>query len=149
VKSLKKVQVLVYSEPGAALPKYETSGAAGMDIRAKESVSIGPNSTTLVKTGLYVKIPEGYEIQIRARSGLSLKSGLRVANGVGTIDSDYTGEVCVILHNTSSEPYQVVKGDKIAQMVLNEVPQIEWLQVDTQQDLGRTDRGSNGFGSTG
>lgn len=146
---MKKVQVIIYNETDVTLPKYETSGAVGMDIWAKENVLIEANSTTLVKTGLYVKIPEGYEIQIRARSGLSLKSGLRVANGIGTIDADYTGEVCAIVHNTSSESYQVVKGDKIAQMVLNEVPQIEWFQVYAKQALGTTDRGSNGFGSTG
>lgn len=131
-------------------PKYETSGAAGMDIRANETVVIRPKQTKLIRTGVYVAVPEGFEIQVRPRSGLSLKSPFRVANAPGTVDSDYRGEVCIIGTNTSSmEDFHINVGDRIAQIVLQRVPQIEWLPVPSMEDLPSTDRGNSGFGSTG
>lgn len=132
------------------LPQYETPGAAGMDIRANELVVLSPKETKLIKTGLYVAIPEGWEIQIRPRSGMSLKTKLRVANAPGTIDSDYRGEICVIAENThGSEDIVIGIGDRIAQMVLSQVPQIKWECVKSKEELGNTQRGTGGFGSSG
>lgn len=131
------------------LPAYETEGAAGMDVRANADVALMPGETKLVPTGLWVAIPDGYEIQVRPRSGLSLKTGLRVANAPGTIDSDYRGECCVVMQNTSDKPFQVLLGERIAQFVIKEVPQIEWEPVYGLDMLGVTTRGAGGFGSTG
>jgi dUTP pyrophosphatase len=132
------------------VPKYETSGAAGMDVCAKMDVMLLPGETKLVPTGLFVQIPDGYEIQVRPRSGVSLKTGLRVANAPGTIDSDYRGEICVIMQNTYySQETQIRKGDKIAQIVLKEVPQISWIELSTKEEFTVTVRGEGGFGSTG
>ena len=141
--------VKVYSESSNPLPKYETEGAAGMDVSANEDVEIDPGKTVSVKTGLFFEIPDGYEIQVRPRSGLSLKTGLRISNSPGTIDSDYTGEVGVLIWNTDSVSYQIKRGDKIAQLVLSKVPMIEWKSVLSKDDLHKTVRGSSGFGSTG
>mgnify|MGYP000677466572 FL=1 len=141
--------VKVYSETSNPLPKYETEGAAGMDVSANEDVEIDPGKTVAVKTGLFFEIPDGYEIQVRPRSGLSLKTGLRISNSPGTIDSDYTGEVGVLIWNTDSVSYQIKRGDKIAQLVLSKVPMIEWKSVLSKDDLHKTVRGSSGFGSTG
>jgi dUTP pyrophosphatase len=113
---------------------------------ANETVTLNGGDTVIVKTGIKVAIPIGYEIQIRPRSGLSYKTGLRVANAPGTIDSDYRGEVGVIMYNTSDENITIFKGDKIAQMVLSEVPMIKWNEVES---LDETERGEGGFGSTG
>lgn len=132
-----------------ALPKYETSGAAGMDICAKEDTEIFAGCTRAVPTGLYVEIPRGFEIQVRPRSGLSLKTSLRVANAPGTIDHDYRGEIAVILWNTAMVPITVKRNDRIAQIVLQEVPLITWKEVDILDHLSATDRGTGGFGSTG
>ena len=143
------VNVRVYNETDMALPRYETTGAAGMDVFAKQDVHIMPNSTTLVPTGLFVAIPDGYEIQVRPRSGLSLKTALRVANAPGTVDSDYRGEICVIMWNTGQVGLTVKQGDRIGQLVLCEVPQILWEPVSSKEGLGSTDRGVGGFGSTG
>lgn len=135
---------------GLGIPDYETDGAAGMDIRANETVVLHPKETKLIKTGLYIAIPPGYEIQVRPRSGLSLKTPFRVANAPGTIDSDYRGEICVIGHNSSdSEDIQVAIGDRIAQLVLQQVPVIQWLRVPSLEELEETSRGTGGFGSTG
>jgi dUTP pyrophosphatase len=128
------------------LPKYETSGAAGFDIRASEDMTILGSSRATIKTGLFFEIPEGYEIQIRSRSGLAAKKGLAVLNSPGTIDSDYRGEVKIILNNTEKNNYHVSKGDRIAQGVLKEVPIAEWEEIDT---LSSTSRGEGGYGSTG
>ena len=141
--------VKVYSESSNPLPKYETEGAAGMDVSANEDVEIDPGKTVSVKTGLFFEIPDGYEIQVRPRSGLSLKTGLRISNSPGTIDSDYTGEVGVLIWNTDSVSYQIKRGDKIAQLLLSKVPMIEWKSVLSKDDLHKTVRGSSGFGSTG
>lgn len=127
-------------------PEYATSGSAGCDIRSNEDVVIFAYQTKLVHTGIHIKVPEGFECQVRPRSGLSLKTGLRVANSPGTIDSDYRGEVCIIVHNTSAYNMSISKGDRIAQLVFCPVYQAKFIQVD---ELDKTDRGSGGFGSTG
>ena len=144
------MQVKVINKSKFSLPKYETSGAAGMDVRANlesETCHFSPGETIAVPTGLFVEIPEGYEIQVRPRSGLSLKTKLRVANSPGTIDSCFRGEVKVILTNTSHLiPATIEDGDRIAQFVLCPVVRCEWDEVD---ELSDTDRGTGGFGSTG
>lgn len=130
------------------LPKYTTKGAAGADVRAclKEPLTIEPGRSALVPTGLVVEIPEGFEIQVRPRSGLALKNGITVLNAPGTIDADYRGEVKVILMNHGNEPFTVNPGDRIAQFVLSKVYQARFLVSELLQD---TDRGGNGFGHTG
>lgn len=140
-----EVEIKKLSE-NAKLPEYAHLTDAGADIFALEDTYIKPNDTKLVKTGIAVAIPVGYEIQIRPRSGLSLKTPLRVANTPGTIDADYRGEVCVIMWNSSNEAVKIEAGDKIAQMVINEVPMIKWKEV---TELSSTERGTGGFGSTG
>jgi dUTP pyrophosphatase len=131
----------------AILPKYAKSGDAGMDICSVEDTMISPYKTIIIKTGLKVAIPEGYEIQVRPRSGLSYKTGIRVANSPGTIDSGYRDEIGIILHNTSDKPFIVHRGDRIAQIILKEVPQISWEIVDEVAYIGENRNG--GFGSTG
>lgn len=130
------------------IPEYETAGSAGMDIRAflKEEIVIRPGERKLIPTGLYLEIEKGYEAQIRARSGLALKRGICLANGIGTIDSDYRGEVGVILLNAGSEEFTVRDGDRIAQMVVLKYEKAELIPAD---DLSETDRGGGGFGHTG
>lgn len=130
------------------LPTYATNGSAGLDLRANytEPFILKAGERTLVPTGIYVGLPEGYEMQVRPRSGLALKSGVTVLNSPGTVDADYTGEVGVILINHSNVDFVINPGDRIAQAVLNKVEQIEWNQVET---LEKTDRGSGGFGHTG
>ena len=132
------------------MPKYETAGAAGMDVRANTRVVIHRRETKLIPTGIYVQIPEGYEIQVRPRSGLSLKTAFRIASAPGTIDSDYVAmEICVIGENTNgSLDFVVEVGERIGQLVLQRVPQIVWDPVMSKEDLGKTDR-AGGFGSTG
>lgn len=143
--------VKIYLElchPDARMPQYAKEGDAGMDICAVEEQLIAPNSTVIIKTGLKAAIPEGYEIQIRPRSGLSLKTALRVPNSPGTIDAGYRDEIGIILYNTShTQEYTVKKGDRVAQMVLQRVPRIEWELVDDVTEIG-TNRGG-GFGSSG
>lgn len=131
--------------PDAILPEYAHKTDAGADVFAIEETPIPPHKTVLVKTGISVAIPVGYEIQVRPRSGLSLKTELRVANAPGTIDSDYRGEICVIMSNTGNLTQTIKKGDKIAQLVIAPVPMIEWVEVD---ELSSTERGEGGFGST-
>ena len=132
------------------LPQYETKGAAGMDIRSNENITLLPGETKLIHTGLFVAIPEGFELQVRPRSGLSLKGPFRVANAPGTIDSDYRGEICIIGQNTSdSAEFSIAVGDRIAQLVLQTVPQVEWVTVESHEALSETSRGAGGFGSTG
>jgi len=134
--------------PAARLPAYARPGDAGMDVCSVEGVSVTPGQTLVVKTGLKVAIPAGYEIQVRPRSGLSLKSPLRLANSPGTIDAGYRDEVGIIIHNTSSiESYQIQAGDRIAQLVLQRVPAISWIQVADVQAIGENRGG--GFGSSG
>jgi dUTP pyrophosphatase len=130
-----------------ALPQYETGGSAGLDIRSNEHGILNPGEYKLVKTGLFVEIPYGYEIQIRPRSGLALKNGITVLNSPGTIDSDYRGEIGVILINHGTEPFNVNVGDRIAQMVMANVEHIQWQAVGSLNS--GTKRGEKGFGSTG
>ena len=131
---------------GLPLPAYATSGAAGMDIVAAESLLLQPGARAGVATGLILAIPEGYEVQVRPRSGLALKHGITCLNAPGTIDHDYRGEVRVILANFGAEPFSVTRGERIAQLVPAPVTSAWFEAVD---DLGDTRRGEGGFGSTG
>ncbi|NMA86559.1 MAG: dUTP diphosphatase [Tissierellia bacterium] len=142
------MKIKIVNKSDLPTPKYRTSGAAGMDLYAniQESVAIEPLETTLIPTGLYISIPEGYEGQIRARSGLALKHGITLANGIGTIDSDYRGELGVILVNLSKETYIINKGDRIAQLVFIKYEKAQFEEVIS---LDETDRGEGGFGHTG
>src|SRR5690606_22343744 len=133
--------------PNAVIPQYQTKGAAGFDLVAVEDVTLGPGETTTIPTGLAFEIPEGYEMQIRPRSGLTLKTPLRIANAPGTIDSDFRGEVKIIVTNTSeNKGFYIKRGDRIAQGVIATVMGAVFEEAD---DLSETDRGSGGFGSTG
>ena len=140
--------VKVINRSGMPLPEYATALSAGMDIRAdiNENIILKPLERAMIPTGLYVQIPEGYEIQVRARSGLAAKKGITVLNAPGTIDADYRGEICVILVNLSNEPFTVERGERIAQLVLARHEVVEWEETETLSD---TLRGSGGFGSTG
>lgn len=131
---------------GLDLPHYATTGAAGMDVVSAENVTLAPDARHAVATGLALAIPPGYEIQVRPRSGLALKHGITVPNTPGTIDSDYRGELKVILINHGSEPFVIARGDRVAQLVLAPVTQARWIEV---AELDATDRGAGGFGSTG
>lgn len=130
------------------LPEYKTTGSAGMDIRAavSEPLNIRKGTIGLVPTNLSVEIPEGYEIQVRPRSGLALSDGIGILNSPGTIDSDYRGEIKIILINLGEKDFIIYRNDRIAQLVLNKVEKIEWT---VSEELDSTDRGSGGFGSTG
>lgn len=133
---------------GVQLPAYAREGDAGMDVRAAEPVEIQPGETVLIPTGLKVAIPDGYEIQVRPRSGLSLKTPLRLANAPGTIDAGYRDEICIIMQNTAKDgSYRIERGDRIAQFVLQKVPRILFRECQDVRQLG-SDRGG-GFGSTG
>ena len=131
---------------GLDLPAYATSGAAGMDVVSAEDVTIAPGARHAVATGLAMAIPPGFEIQVRPRSGLALKHGITVPNTPGTIDSDYRGELKVILINHGAQPFVVRRGDRVAQLVVAPVTQGAWLEV---EQLDATARGEGGFGSTG
>ena len=145
------VDVKVYNISSNILPGYETMGAAGMDVRAmlNDKITISPGERVLIPTGLFVEIPKGYEIQVRPRSGLAFKKGVTVLNTPGTIDSDYRNQIGVILINLGAEDFTIEPGDRIAQLVLNEVPQINWISVNSVEELSSTNRGLGGFGSTG
>jgi len=132
--------------PLAQLPSYAHEDDAGMDIRSAEALSVPPGGRALVHTGLVMELPSGYEAQVRPRSGLALKRGITVLNTPGTIDAGYRGEVGVILFNSSPDPFAVEIGDKIAQIVVSPVTHAEIALTD---DVGSTDRGEGGFGSTG
>jgi dUTP pyrophosphatase len=142
------MKVKVVYKSNHELPKYETTGAAGLDLRANihESISLKPFDRVLVKTGLYLEIPEGFEAQVRPRSGLALKNGISVLNSPGTIDADYRGEIGVILINLSREEFMINHGDRIAQIIFAEVKQAVWIEV---EEIKSSERGSGGFGSTG
>ena len=131
---------------GLELPAYATPGAAGMDVLAAEDVTLAPGARHAVATGLAMAIPPGFEIQVRPRSGLALKHGVTVPNTPGTIDSDYRGELKVIMINHGAEPFAIRRGDRIAQLVLAPVVRASWLTV---EHLDETARGEGGFGSTG
>lgn len=147
--SAKSVAVMLKRLPhgeGLVLPAYATEGAAGMDVVSAEDVTLAPGARHAVATGVAVAIPHGYEIQVRPRSGLALKHGITVPNTPGTIDSDYRGELKVILINHGDEPFAVRRGDRIAQLVLAPVTRAAWVEV---AELDETARGAGGFGSTG
>ncbi|MDJ0642513.1 MAG: dUTP diphosphatase [Erythrobacter sp.] len=131
---------------GLPLPAYATGGAAGMDVISAEDVTLEPGARHPVATGLALAIPQGYEIQVRPRSGLALKHGITVPNTPGTIDSDYRGELKIIMINHGGEPFPIRRGDRVAQLVLAPVVQAKWSEVEV---LDATERGSGGFGSTG
>ena len=146
---MNSVQIEVKRLPhgeGLPLPQYATDGAAGMDIVAAEDVTIAPGDRHAVATGLSVAIPHGFEIQVRPRSGLAFKHGITVPNTPGTIDSDYRGELKVLLINHGTEDFAIARGDRVAQLVVAPVTQGIWQEVD---ELDATDRGAGGFGSTG
>lgn len=130
------------------LPEYKTTGAVGVDLPAflDEPVVLEPYRTRLIHTGLYIAVPEGYEAQVRTRSGLALNDGIIVLNSPGTIDPDYRGEIGVILYNTSDEPFIITNGMRVAQLVLNKIEKIEFEEVEL---LEETERGTDGYGSTG
>lgn len=142
------ISIKIINQSNNPLPEYATLGSSGMDIRAfmEEPMVLQPSARVLVPTGLFVEIPLGYEIQIRPRSGLAIKQGITCLNTPGTIDADYRGEIKVILINLSSEPQTLMPGDRIAQMVLQKVEQIQWVPA---TELAASDRGVGGFGSTG
>ena len=144
------IDVKVYNCSGNPLPKYETLGSAGMDVRAmcSEPIIISPGESKIIPTGLHVEIPQGYEIQVRSRSGLAAKRKIFVLNSPGTIDSDYRNGIGVILMNLGDSDFIIENGERIGQLVLNEVPQINWVPVSTLDELSSTDRGMGGFGST-
>lgn len=142
------VQIKVVNKGNQPLPKYQTAQSAGMDLRANidAPVLIKPLDRKLIPTGLHIALPEGYEAQIRPRSGLAIKNGITIINTPGTIDPDYTGDVGVILVNISNEDFVVQPGDRIAQMVINKFEQAEFKVV---EELDETERGEGGFGHTG
>jgi dUTP pyrophosphatase len=130
------------------LPAYESLHAAGMDLRAEleQPVTLKPLERKLIPTGLFIELPEGYEAQIRPRSGLAYKHGISIVNSPGTIDADYRGEIKVLLVNLSAEDFEINTGDRIAQMVVAKHEQVKWLEVDV---LNETTRGAGGYGHTG
>ena len=142
------MKVKVINRSKHELPAYETIASAGMDVRANidEPIELAPMGRALVKTGLFLEIPVGYECQVRPRSGLALKKGISVLNSPGTIDADYRGEVGVILVNLSNETYVVEDGERIAQLVFAKFEQADWVVT---EELSETHRGAGGFGSTG
>lgn len=141
------MEIKIKSESGI-VPAYETAESAGMDIRAylEEPVELLPGQRALIPTGIYLEIPEGYEVQIRARSGLAIKRGIGLVNGIGTIDSDYRGEVKIALINWGDEPFVINNGERVAQMVAARYEKVEFTVAD---ELSETERGSGGFGHTG
>ena len=142
------MKVCVVNKSNHRLPEYSTPMSAGMDLKANisEPITLGPLQRVLIPTDLYMAIPEGYELQIRSRSGLALKSGIFCLNSPGTIDADYRGNVGVILANFSDTPFIINPGDRVAQAVLNKFEKIEWKEVTT---LDETERGTGGFGHSG
>lgn len=142
------MKVKVVNKSGIDLPQYATEFSAGMDVRAAidAPVVLEPLQRAMIPTGLYLQIPEGYEVQVRPRSGLAAKKGITVLNAPGTIDADYRGQVCVILVNLSNDPFTVERGERVAQLVLAKHEIIEWEETDTLEDSAR---GDGGFGSTG
>ena len=142
------MKVKVVNSSAFALPEYQTPLSAGLDIRANlsESITLSPLERAMVPTGLFVELPEGYEMQIRPRSGLAAKHGITVLNSPGTIDADYRGEIKVILVNLSNTPFTIEPGERIAQLIVARYEQFEWQAVES---LSETERGAGGFGSTG
>lgn len=143
-----RIKVKIINRSGFDLPAYETPSAAGMDIHAalKEPVTLKPMERTLVPTGLRIQLPQGYECQIRPRSGLALRSGISIVNTPGTVDADYRGEIGVIVINLSDTPFTINPGERIAQMVITTYSHVAWEPVDR---IDETERGDGGFGHTG
>ena len=142
------MEVKIINRSKHQLPSYATALSAGMDLRANldTPIVLQPLERALVPTGLFMALPQGYEAQVRPRSGLAIKKGVTVLNSPGTIDADYRGEVCVILVNLSNEPFTITDGERIAQMVIARHEQVEWCECEV---LDETDRGAGGFGHTG
>ena len=142
------MKVQIVNKSGQQLPAYATELSAGMDLRAdlESPITLGPLERALVPTGLFIALPAGYEAQVRPRSGLAAKHGITVLNTPGTIDADYRGEIKVILVNLSNTPFEIVPGERIAQMVVARHERVEWDEVEV---LDETVRGAGGFGSTG
>ena len=142
------MEVKVINKSNNPLPKYSTPQSAGMDLRAniKDSIDIDPLCRVLIPTGIYIELPEGYEAQVRPRSGLAFKHGITVLNSPGTIDADFRGEICVILVNLSNIPFTIASGTRIAQLVFSKCEQAELVEV---EELNSTERGEGGFGHTG
>src|SRR5688500_16429598 len=142
------MKISIINKSGHALPNYETIASAGMDLRANiaEPIVLTPLGRAIVKTGLFIELPIGYEAQVRPRSGLAAKKGVTVLNSPGTIDADYRGEIGVILVNLSNEPFTVENGERIAQLIIAKHERAEWLEIEA---LTETSRGEGGFGSTG
>lgn len=145
---MEQIKVNIINSSTNPLPAYETGGSAGMDLRAAlpEPVVLQPLQRAMIPTGIRIALPEGYECQIRPRSGLAAKHGITVLNTPGTIDADYRGEIKVILVNLSDEPFTINPGERICQMVISQYTRAEWVEVDLLDD---TERGSGGFGHTG
>ena len=144
--SFKRETVKVVNESTNPLPQYQTEGSSGADLMADADAVIEPGTLVMISSGLRTRVPQGFEIQVRSRSGLAYKKQIFVLNSPGTIDSDYTGLIGVLLYNAGKEPFEVKKGDRIAQAVLCPVVQADWELVDS---LDETERGSGGFGHTG
>jgi len=142
------MKVKIINKSAYPTPAYATEQSAGMDLKANitESITIGPLERAMVPTGLYIALPVGFEAQVRPRSGLAAKKGITVLNTPGTIDADYRGEIKVILVNLSNEPFEIVPGERIAQMVVARHETVQWEEVEV---LDETSRGEGGFGSTG
>jgi len=142
------MNIKIVNKSNNSLPEYSTMLAAGMDLRAylDQPVVLLPLARKLIPTGLYIELPEGYEAQIRPRSGLAIKHGISIVNSPGTIDADYRGEIGIILINLSQEDFIINSGDRICQMVINKHERIQWHET---EDLNETDRGEGGFGHTG
>ena len=148
VDKLPMTKVKIVNRSGRPVPAYATPLSAGMDLRAalEAPVTLRPLERTLVPTGLFIALPAGYEAQVRPRSGLAAKHGITVLNTPGTIDADYRGEIRVILVNLSDTPFEIVPGERIAQLVVARHERVEWEETDS---LDETERGAGGFGSTG
>ncbi|MDY0780466.1 dUTP diphosphatase [Tenacibaculum sp. IB213877] len=142
------MNVQIINKSKHQIPTYETEGSAGMDLRAniEEAITLKPLERAIVKTGLFIALPQGYEAQVRPRSGLAAKKGITVLNSPGTVDADYRGEIGVILVNLSNEDFIVNDGERIAQLVIAKHERVNWQEVAI---LNETDRGAGGFGSTG
>ena len=142
------MKINIINKSNHSLPNYETKASAGMDLRANltDSIILKPLERAIVKTGLFIELPIGYEAQVRPRSGLAAKNGITVLNSPGTIDADYRGEIGVILVNLSNVPFVVENGERIAQLIISKHERAEWIEV---QELNETSRGEGGFGSTG
>ncbi len=145
---MEQIKVKIINKSGHELPAYETPSAAGMDVRAclTEPVTLAPLERALIPTGLRIQLPQGYECQIRPRSGLALRHGISLVNAPGTVDADYRGEIGVIVINLSNEPFTINDGERICQMVVKEYVHVTWEPVER---IDETERGDGGFGHTG